>query len=435
MNNSTHRRRRLAAAATTFAIAALSLVGCSGGGSDDGGDGDTLKVWWYETDTGPLGQGWNKAIEIFEDEHPGVKVDFELKTYQQMQQSGQLFIDSNDAPDVLEYPKGNATAGLVSSLGLLTDMTEIATDRGWDLDNTAQDVGLYKDGIMGSGARYGVTNYSEFVGAWYNADLFKKYDLEVPTTLDEFEDVLQTFVDHGITPLAMGASDYVGVHLLYELALSYMDEKSWEAYQQFTGEPDWDAWQKAAKTIADWTNKGYISKDSTGVDAQDAANAFFAGEYPLMVSGSWWVDGAEDLVKAGTIGEFLFPGNTLHPGSGGNMWVVPEKAQNKDLAYDFIGITLRPEVQNLIAETGGLPIASDADASVSAAGALELGLWAELANAKEGGLAWYPDWPVAGLFDVQVAQVADLIQGKVEPKQAVENLKTAYDQGKEDAGL
>ena len=56
-------------------------------------------------------------------------------------------------------------------------------------------------------------------------------------------------------------------------------------------------------------------------------------------------------------GTFLFPGNTLHAGSAGNLWVVPENSKAKSLAYDFIDITMRPEIQNLLGNNGGVPVA------------------------------------------------------------------------------
>ncbi|RLP71294.1 carbohydrate ABC transporter substrate-binding protein [Mycetocola reblochoni] len=410
------------------------MSSCSSAGQGEAESGDTLKVWWWENDESALSTGWNRAIEIFEEKHPDVTVEFELKTYEQMQQSGQLLLDSDDAPDVLEYLKGNATAGLVSQAGLLTDLTDVAAERGWDVDGSVQDVGLYENGLMGSGQRYGVTNYGEYVPMWFNKDSFEKYDLSVPTNLDELEDVMQTFVDNGVTPLALGSADYPGPHLLYALALQKMDEDSVAAYQQFNGEVDWDAWEFAADKVAEWTEKGYISSDSTGIPAQDAGNAFTAGTYPLFFSGTWWagpfVDGIDDF----EFDQFLFPGSDLTPGSGGNLWVVPEKASNKELAYDFIDITMSEEVQNLLGEEGQVPVAADLDAITSPVGQLVLGEFQKLQDSADGGLAGYPDWPVPGLNDVLIQNNTELVQGTKTPEQAVEAIKNAYDQGRTDTG-
>ncbi|NRG43009.1 carbohydrate ABC transporter substrate-binding protein [Rathayibacter sp. VKM Ac-2835] len=432
MSSTRNRWRRTSTVVLAATLATTGLAACSSGGGE--ADGQTLKVWWWENDDSALAAGWNRAVEVFKEQHPDVTVEYELKTYDQMQQSGQLLLDSNDAPDVLEYLKGNATAGVVSQAGLLTDLTDVATERDWDLDSSAQDVGLYENGLMGSGQRYGITNYGEYVSVWYNEDEFAKYGLSVPTSTAELEQAMQTFVDNGVTPLALGSQDYPGTHLLYELALQNMDEESWNAYQRFDGDVDWSAWEKAAETVQDWTDKGFIAKDSTGISAQDSGNAFVAGQYPMFVSGSWWAGTFADQITDFTFDQFLFPGNTLQPGSGGNLWVVPEKADNKELAYDFIEITMSPEIQNLLGNEGAVPVAAEESAITTPIGQLTTPRFNELLTGTEGGLGWYPDWPVAGLNDVLLAQNSDLVLGNITPDQAVENIKTAYEQGKANSG-
>lgn len=423
------RWRSAAALALAVAITTAGLAGCSATSGSE--DGKTLKVWWFEAKGNALDTAWKKAIDIFEAKHPDVKVEFQLKTFDQIQKSGQLILQSNSGPDVLEYNKGNATAGQVAKAGLLTDLTKVAADRKWDLDNSAQDVGKYDaKGSMGSGKRYGVTNYGEFVGVWYNKTLFDKYNLTPPKTMADFENALKTFSGNGITPLSLGANDYFGVHLLYELALQSMDSKSLAAYQRFTGPVDWKAWTTAATTYQEWVKKGYIAKDSTGISAQDSGNAFIAGKFPMMISGSWWAGTLADQVKDGTIGQFLLPGTSFAPGSGGNIWVVPAKAKNKTLAEDFIEITQGAQVQSLLGENGGLPVNADPSTITSPVGKLELDLFSRVLGANDGGLALYPDFPVPGLYDVLVAQSSDLVQGNVTPAEATDKIKAAYDQGK-----
>ena len=39
-----------------------------------------------------------------------------------------MIINSDEGPDIMEYNKGNATAGLLASQGLLTDLTDEATE-------------------------------------------------------------------------------------------------------------------------------------------------------------------------------------------------------------------------------------------------------------------------------------------------------------------
>ena len=54
----------------------------------------------------------------------GVKVEFEKKAFEQIRQNASQVLNSDDAPDVTEYNKGNATSGLLASQGLLTNLND-----------------------------------------------------------------------------------------------------------------------------------------------------------------------------------------------------------------------------------------------------------------------------------------------------------------------
>src|SRR5206468_3847159 len=118
--------RLLSAAAVGAALAIWS------GGAVRAADENVFKIWWYETPNSSQGLAWNKAIEVWKGKHPGVTVAFEQKSWDQMEKAGALMLNSGDVPDVLEYNKGNAFAGLVASQGLLSDLTDEAAKRGWD---------------------------------------------------------------------------------------------------------------------------------------------------------------------------------------------------------------------------------------------------------------------------------------------------------------
>lgn len=167
-----------------------------GSGGSGGSDDQTLTIWHYENEDSAMGQAWAKAIEIFEEENPDVDVVVEKQTFEQIQKNAKIVLTGDDVPDVMEYNKGNATAGQLAAQGLLTPLTDAATERGWDekLSGSLQTTATYDDqGLMGSGEWYGVPNYGEFVQVYYNKDMFAQYGLEVPTTLDELESVMQAF--------------------------------------------------------------------------------------------------------------------------------------------------------------------------------------------------------------------------------------------------
>jgi raffinose/stachyose/melibiose transport system substrate-binding protein len=428
------------AAAAVLAASALVLAACGGSGDPGGGSSSgprTLTLWHYEGADSAMGKAWAQAIKEFETSHPGVTVKFEEKGFEQIQKTAGMVLNSDEAPDVMEYNKGNATAGLLSKQGLLTDLSDEAAKRGWDklLSPSLQTTARYDDrGIMGSGKWFGIPNYAEYVMVYYNKDAFKKQGIEVPTTFDEFTAALDKFVKAGITPIATGGAEYPAQQIMYLLALSKADRAWVDSFQQYKGKVDFHGpeFTYGAQTFADWVKKGYISKDSAGIKAEDMGVSFIGGKFPIMISGSWWYGRLQEQIKDFDWGSFLWPGGTMAPGSSGNLWVVPEKAKNKDLAYDFIDITMKKDIQNLLGNSGGLPVAAD-PAAITDPKSKEL---VENFNklSSQDGLAFYPDWPAPGYYDVLVAGVQELINGSKTPQQVLDEIAQPYNDNLADIG-
>jgi raffinose/stachyose/melibiose transport system substrate-binding protein len=379
-----------------------------------------------------MGQAWARAIEEFETTHPGVKVEFEEKGFEQIQKTAAMVLNSSEAPDLMEYNKGNATAGLLSKQGLLTDLTAEAARRGWEkaLSPSVRTTSRYSaQGVMGSGQWYGVPDYAEYTMAYYNKDLFQQYGIDVPTTFDELDRALAAFKAKGVTPLANGGAEYIAHQYLYQLALSKADRAWVDAYQLYQGKTDFHdaAWTYAAETFADWVKKGYLAKSTNSAKAEDAGVAFISGKNPILFSGSWWFGRFQDEIKRFDWGTFRWPGSTLTLGSGGNLWVVPKGAKNKQLAYDFIDITLKKDIQNLLGNKGGVPVAADPAAITDPQSKALIADFNTIAAAD--GLAFYPDWPVPGFYDVLVSQTQRLISGDATPDAYLDALQKAYDEG------
>jgi raffinose/stachyose/melibiose transport system substrate-binding protein len=120
-----------------------------------------------------------------------------------------------------------------------------------------------------------------------------------------------------------------------------------------------------------------------------------------------------------------FPGADLSLGSSGNLWVVPENAANKDLAYKFIDVTMRPEIQAIIGNNGGLPVAAN-EADITDEKSAEL-ISTFNGILEKDGLSFYPDWPAPGFYDVIVQQLQGLITGASDVKDTNAGLGKAYD--------
>lgn len=431
-------RPRLALGAAVLA-AALVLSACGGGGtstdSDDvdttvDGEGRTLTLWHYENETSAMGVAWKAAIEKFEKE-TGAKVEYENKAFEQIRTTASQVLNSDKAPDVMEYNKGNATAGLLASQGLLTNLDGAVEAYEWEdkLAPSLQTTATYDSkGVMGSGSYFGIPNYGEYVEFYYNEDLFKKHGVEVPTTFEELEEAMAAFEAKGVTPLAESAAEYPLGQLWYQLALTKADRDWVDSYQTYTDKVDFSGPEisYATETIKDWTEKGYISENATGLKAEDAGVSFINGAVPMFFSGSWWygrfVEEAKFNWSTG-----LFPGAEISPGSSGNVWVVPTQAKEKDLAYKFIDITMSPEIQNLMGNHGGVPVAAEPEA-ITDEKSKEL-----IANfntlTEQDGLGFYPDWPTPTFYDELNAGLQEVLNGTKTPDEVNEELGGLYQDG------
>ncbi|WP_182707192.1 ABC transporter substrate-binding protein [Thermomonospora cellulosilytica] len=421
--------RKVAAALAALAAAATTLAAC--GGSDGGSDPNVLRLWHYEGPDSAMGVAWNQAIKEFERTHPGVKVKFEEKGFEQIQKTAPMVLNSKDAPDLMEYNKGNATAGLLSRQGLLTDLTPEVTKRGWDklVPAGVQVTAKYDaKGTMGGDKWFGVPNYAEYVQVYYNKDLFEKHGVKVPTTFAELVSAMDQFVAKGVTPLTNAGAEYMAQQFVYQLALTRADRAWVDSYQRYTAKVNFKdpAWTYGATTFADWVKKGYIAKTSVGAKAEDAGVAFMQGKYPMMFSGSWWFGrvAAEAKFEWDT---FVWPDSKMTLGSGGNLWVVPQGSKNKQLAYDFIDITMKKQIQNALGNAGGIPVAADSGAITNPQAKKLIDNFNQLAGSD--GLAYYPDWPVAGFYDTWVSEVQKLMNGSATPDEVLGNLQKAYDEG------
>lgn len=432
------RKLVVAAVAAVSMMGSLGLAGCGSSSSSSQEQKPTsIKVWYYEEDTSAMGIAWKKAMSEFT-KKTGIKVNFEKKSFEQIRQNASQILNSNDAPDVMEYNKGNATAGLLASQGLLSNLNDYVKKYGWDkiVTGSLAATGKYNDkGVMGSGDWYGITNYGEDIINYYNTDMFKKYNIKVPTNLKEFESALAAFKAQGITPLAEGVQEYPLQHLWYQLFLSKATEKEIENYQMYKGDVNWNsaAMKYATQTIKDWVDKGYISKDSTGMKAEETGQAFENGTNPIFFSGTWWFGRFQNEVKNFQWSEAKWPDTKKVVGSSGNIWVIPDKSTKKDAAAQFINVTMGKDIQTLMGNSGGVPINADTSKITDTKNKQLLEEFSGIL--KQDGLGFYPDWPTSTFYDDLNGALQELVNGTASVDQTLKTLKSKYDSGVADAGV
>ena len=142
--------------------------------------------------------------------------------------------------------------------------------------------------------------YSPPVGAqliplvFYNKAIFQKVGVEVPKTWDEFLAVSKALKDAGYTPLQTCAADpwcasFPGVGLVSQNVFG--DDPEWmikrKAGEVHFSDPEFVA---AMQKLADLVKAGYIDgAGGLGTDFATANKAFYAGNVPMYMQGSWFI--------------------------------------------------------------------------------------------------------------------------------------------------
>ena len=118
-------------------VATLSACGSSGSQSEEQKP-ESISFWHYDKETSAQTMAWKEAAADFT-KKTGVKVKFEVKSFAQIAQNSSQFLNSDQAPDIMESNRGNGSAGMLSSMGLLSDLGPYVKKYGWDKKVTKAD--------------------------------------------------------------------------------------------------------------------------------------------------------------------------------------------------------------------------------------------------------------------------------------------------------
>lgn len=165
-----------------------------------------LTIWAEDNDNGVL---LNKICEDYQKNvNPNFTWEYEMVASDNLQQKIATLAASNDLPDLFAYEAGAPLSVLIDS-GKVKDISEAVDEIGTADYLNSGAVELLK-GLSGTDDLYDLPLGLNVEGFWYNKALFEQAGCEVPTTWDEFEEVLQKLSDAGIQPLTTGGSDKWG---------------------------------------------------------------------------------------------------------------------------------------------------------------------------------------------------------------------------------
>lgn len=247
----------------------------------------TLK-FWVNTSTPDDPAIWTAAVKRYQTLHPNVTIQLTPLLFEDFLRNMPLALDAGTAPDIASSPPLAHAQDRYVKAGKLLDLTDIAAQRGWT-EHFDKDIVAFNNPTV-TPKIYGMPWAVSTVGVFYNKTMFDSFGLKVPTTMQEFVDLMGALKAKGVTPLSVGGRDgWPLAHIWYQLIHTSTPydllTKLTEIDQ--TASYSTPSLVQSAQTVADWYNAGYLDKNMLTTNFQDASAKFVSGTAAMTITGAW----------------------------------------------------------------------------------------------------------------------------------------------------
>ncbi|MCY3832043.1 MAG: extracellular solute-binding protein [Chloroflexi bacterium] len=257
-----------------------------------------------------LGYGGDYAdvlVERFNEAHDDVNIVYEdvlTGTFTENNQKVRIALENEAGPDVLGGVDVGANLQALVSTGQVRDLTEYYRASGL-IDRIPPNL---LSQVTVEGRIYAIPQNMESVGIFYNKDVFAELELAVPSTWEEYIDVLEAVKDAGYYGYTMGLaggwpSALMASMFMYSSAGSeYIDVLS--GTQPW---PDCDNCLDGLNAFYGMVANGYANPEPLGIDYNQSLDLFYQGITVMVLNGPWFIDDAMAAEPDFEIGFFYLP--------------------------------------------------------------------------------------------------------------------------------
>ncbi|HJV16292.1 MAG TPA: extracellular solute-binding protein [Bacillales bacterium] len=347
-------------------LLSVVLAGCSSSDNakDENGSKKAIKFMhlWPAGSSKQQNLIVSDIIKQYESAHKDVKIDVEVLENEQYKNKIKVLSSSNQLPDVgftwaagymTPFVKGNLFAPLDDVLNDgLKDSFVSGTTEAYAID----------------GKTYGLPLELNIAPIYYNKSIFEKYNLEVPKTYSEFQNVVKTLADKGVAPIALGNKDRWTGSLWYMYLADRIggSDVLTKAIDR-TGTFEDPALISAADEVQKLVKEDAFIKGFNGLSNDEGKSEFLNGKAAMYLMGTWELPNFttnEDIPKdfRDNVGYFKFP--TVENGKGNiDSWVggpgvglfVSQNSKVKDEAMDFVKFFVEKWGEQSVDKAGVIP--------------------------------------------------------------------------------
>lgn len=263
---------------------------------------------------------YDEKIKEFMAGNPNVKINVDSVLNDSYKDKIKVLVSSDKLPDIFTSWSDSFAANLVSSDKIMPLNDVIGDDADW----SSNIIESQFSGFTFDDVTYGVPFTVDGKAFFYNKAIFKENNITVPSTYDEFIDVLGQLQEAGYKePLVEGLtntwaiSHYLGTIFQRVVEPSVLEKD----YNQDTGEFVDAGYIAGLEIFQELTT--YMGDVSTAIDHEAARNMFGNGEVPILYMQFAEIKMVEDLGDV-EIGFFNFPEVSNGKGNQTSLTGAPE---------------------------------------------------------------------------------------------------------------
>jgi raffinose/stachyose/melibiose transport system substrate-binding protein len=449
-NRGRGRLRGVAVLAAFAAVAVTAAVWTGSSAASSKADGNpfahygniTLNVWSADNqDPGP--EPVIKALAAsFSKKYPNVTIKLKFYSFTSYIKIIKLSLNSSNAPDVAEGNQGFQIDSALVKAKLIKPLDSYAKKYGWDKQfstGTAQQFRWTPDGnTFGKGNLWGVAQFGQSTGVFYNKALLKKYGGDpnnLPKTFADFETLLAKL--HSNAPssvpiINIGNKDgYEALHAFGMVQGAYVSGQFMRNWIFHAPNSDFTAAAnvKALTTFQKWFKDGYFGSNYNALDENTASAAFAKGTGVFYLGGNWQAAVIQSGLKSnagfmnmppGPSGKYVAIGATSLP------WHISSKTKYADVGAAFINwLIAAPGSAQMMYAQNQIPAVTSAPAAKGNAYLTSVATgWQQLV--KSNGLTLFPDWASTNMLTVMGTEFQKMIAQRQTPEQTAKTIQNEW---------
>ncbi|WP_044289742.1 sugar ABC transporter substrate-binding protein [Robinsoniella sp. KNHs210] len=238
--------------------------------ADATGNAEEVSIWYYwEAENHQ--KALDKVIQDYNESQDEIQVTAKYVPFADFKKQLSIGASANELPDIaiLDSPDHASYA----SMDIFSDLTGK-----FDVENYYQGA---VDSCTIDGALYGVPFGVNCLGLYYNEDMLKEANCEVPETWDELKTTAQALTKDNVTGLAFCSLQNEEGTFNF---LPWLWSTGTDSYHI-----DTDGGVKALTYVKDLVDSGSMSKECINWTQGDVMNQFVSGNVAMMVNGPWQI--------------------------------------------------------------------------------------------------------------------------------------------------